>query len=41
MSMQLFRQEAIDHQRFAIRHQGLDLRLTGVEPARVIAELLA
>ena len=30
-----------DHQRFAIRHQGLDLRLTGVEPARVIPELLA
>jgi hypothetical protein len=30
-----------DHQRFAIRHQGLDLRLTGVEPARVIRELLA
>jgi hypothetical protein len=30
-----------DHQRFAIRHQGLDLRLTGVEPAQVIRELLA
>jgi hypothetical protein len=30
-----------DHQRFAIRHQGLDMRLTGVEPARVIEELLA
>jgi hypothetical protein len=30
-----------DHQRFAIRHQGLDLRLTGVEQARVIPELLA
>jgi Protein of unknown function (DUF1501) len=30
-----------DHQRFAIRHQGLDVRLTGVEPARVIPELLA
>jgi hypothetical protein len=30
-----------DHQRFAIRHHGLDLRLTGVEPAQVIRELLA
>ncbi len=30
-----------DHQRFAIRHQGLDLRLTGVEQAHVIPELLA
>jgi uncharacterized protein (DUF1501 family) len=30
-----------DHQRFAVRHQGLDQRLTGVEPARVIRELLA
>jgi hypothetical protein len=30
-----------DHQRFAVRHQGLDQRLTGVEPARVVEELLA
>ena len=30
-----------DHQRFAVRHQGLDQRLTGVEPARVIQDLLA
>jgi hypothetical protein len=30
-----------DHQRFSVRHQGLDHRLTGVEPARVIEELLA
>lgn len=30
-----------DHKRFSVRHQGLDLRLTGVEPARVIQELLA
>ncbi|HEV3004951.1 MAG TPA: DUF1501 domain-containing protein [Pirellulales bacterium] len=30
-----------DHERFTYRHQGLDQRLTGVEPARVIAELLA
>jgi hypothetical protein len=30
-----------DHQRFSYRHQGLDMRLTGVEPARVVEELLA
>jgi hypothetical protein len=30
-----------DHQRFTVRYQGLDQRLTGVEPARVIRELLA
>ncbi|MFN6130203.1 MAG: DUF1501 domain-containing protein [Planctomycetota bacterium] len=31
----------IDHERFTFKNQGLDLRLTGVEPARVIPELLA
>ncbi len=31
----------IDHQRFSVKHQGLDGRLTGVEPARVVKELLA
>ncbi len=30
-----------DHQRFSVRHQGLDQRLTGVEQANVIQELLA
>lgn len=30
-----------DHKRFSYRYQGLDFRLTGVEPARVIKELLA
>jgi len=30
-----------DHRRFSFRHQGLDQRLTGVEPARVVKELLA
>src|SRR5262245_60948160 len=30
-----------DHQRFSVKHQGLDLRLTGVEPAKVVEELLA
>ena len=29
-----------DHQRFTVRHQGLDQRLTGVEHAKVIRELL-
>ncbi len=31
----------IDHQRFTAKFQGLDARLTGVEPARVVKELLA
>lgn len=31
----------IDHQRFTFKFQGLDQRLTGVEPARVVKELLA
>jgi len=31
----------IDHERFTYKFQGLDQRLTGVEPARVIKELLA
>ena len=30
-----------DHERFTFRFQGLDQRLTGVEPAHVIKELLA
>jgi hypothetical protein len=31
----------IDHTRLTYRHQGLDMRLTGVEPARVVREILA
>ncbi len=31
----------IDHQRLTYRHQGLDFKLTGVEPARVVTEVLA
>ena len=31
----------IDHERLSFRNQGLDLRLTGVEPAKVIQALLA
>ncbi len=30
----------IDHQRLTYRHQGLDMRLTGVEPARVVEDVL-
>ena len=31
----------IDHERFTYKFQGLDFRLTGVEPAKVIDEVLA
>ena len=31
----------IDHTRLSYKFQGLDVRLTGVEPARVVSELLA
>lgn len=31
----------IDHERFTFRHRGLDDRLTGVEPARVVQEILS
>jgi hypothetical protein len=31
----------IDHERFSFRNQGLDLRLTGVEPAKAIESLIA
>ncbi len=31
----------IDHERLTFRHQGLDFRLTGVEPSRVVKALLA
>ena len=34
-------QLGIDHERFSIKHQGLDVRLTGVENARVVREILA
>jgi hypothetical protein len=30
-----------DHERFTFKYQGLDQRLSGVEPARVIADLIA
>ena len=31
----------IDHEKFIYKHQGLDMRLTGVEEARVVKEILA
>ena len=31
----------IDHNRFSLKSQGLDVKLTGVEPCRVVDELLA
>ncbi len=31
----------IDHRRFTFKFQGLDMRLTGVEPARVVSDILA
>jgi hypothetical protein len=37
----ILHQLGFDHERFSVRHQGLDQRLTGVEPAKVIKELLA
>ncbi|MFT5471126.1 MAG: hypothetical protein ACI8UO_006259 [Verrucomicrobiales bacterium] len=30
----------IDHNRFSVKYQGLDMKLTGVEPARVVKEIL-
>jgi hypothetical protein len=31
----------IDHEKFSEKYQGLDMRLTGVEPSRVVKEILA
>jgi uncharacterized protein (DUF1501 family) len=31
----------IDHERFTVKHQGLDIKLTGVEPAKVVKGILA
>jgi hypothetical protein len=36
----LLHQLGIDHQRLSVKFQGLDTRLTGVEPCRVVTELL-
>jgi hypothetical protein len=37
----LLHQLGIDHMRFTTKFQGLDAKLTGVEPARVVTELLS
>ncbi len=37
----VLQQLGFDHQKLAVRWQGLDARLTGVEPAKIIRELLA
>ena len=37
----MLHQLGIDHQRFSVKFQGLDMRLTGVEPARVLNDILA
>lgn len=36
----MLHQMGIDHERLTFPHQGLDKRLTGVEPARVVKEIL-
>ena len=37
----ILNQLGIDHERLTFRHQGLDEKLTGVVPARVVSEILA
>jgi hypothetical protein len=37
----VLQQMGFDHERFTFKHQGLDQRLTGVVPARVVNELLS
>jgi len=37
----ILHQLGIDHERFTHRFQGLDFRLTGVEPSRAVSEILA
>ena len=37
----MLHQLGIDHERFSVKNQGLDMRLTGVEKARVVKEILA
>jgi hypothetical protein len=36
----MLHQLGIDHRRLMVKHQGLDMRLTGVEEARVVREIL-
>jgi hypothetical protein len=37
----ILNQLGIDHQRLTYKYQGLDNRLTGVLPARVVKDILA
>ncbi len=37
----LLQQLGIDHSKFSVKFQGLDSRLTGVEPCRVVTEILS
>ena len=37
----MLHQLGLDHERLSVPFQGLDVRLTGVEPARVVHPLLA
>jgi len=37
----ILHQTGIDHERFVVKHLGLDFRLTGVEEARVVKEVLS
>ncbi|HUE72120.1 MAG TPA: DUF1501 domain-containing protein [Pirellulaceae bacterium] len=37
----ILHQLGLDHQRLSVKSQGLDFRLTGVDPARVVEDLLA
>jgi hypothetical protein len=37
----ILHQTGIDHEHFVVKHQGLDQRLTGVEEAKVVKEILA
>ena len=37
----MLHQLGIDHQRLSFPFQGLDQRLTGVEPARVVHEIIS
>jgi hypothetical protein len=37
----VLQQLGFDHERFTVKHQGLDHKLTGVLPSRVVPELIA
>jgi hypothetical protein len=41
MNATILNQLGVDHNRLTFKYQGLDQRLTGVEPSRVVEEVLA